>query len=235
MGSFLTAEWRKLVLANYTVDPDILKPFIPAKTELDLWNGSCYVSLVGFMFLNTKLLGIPIPFHRNFEEVNLRFYVKYNDNGEWKRGVVFIKEIVPKPALTFVARSVYNEPYETMPMRHSWKNTEDALQVEYAWKRKKWHRMKVEANPAVMNISEGSEAEFISEHYWGYTKVDENKTSEYEVLHPKWHIYEVKNHSIEVDFGIIYGDSFDFLNSQSPKSVFLAEGSAISVEKGRTI
>ena len=44
----------------------------------------CYVSLVGFMFKNTRLLNIPIPFHTDFEEVNLRFYVKHFDGNEWK-------------------------------------------------------------------------------------------------------------------------------------------------------
>ncbi|MCB9261021.1 MAG: DUF2071 domain-containing protein [Flavobacteriales bacterium] len=113
--TFLKAEWRKLAIANYVVDANVLLDYIPAGTELDLWNGKCYVSLVGFMFQNTRLLGIKIPFHVHFEEVNLRFYVKRFDNGIWKRGVVFIKEIVPKRALTFVANTVYNENYEILP------------------------------------------------------------------------------------------------------------------------
>jgi hypothetical protein len=121
---FLRAEWRKLAMANYAVDPKLFAEFLPAKTEIDLWNETCYVSLVGFMFLETKIKGIKIPFHTNFEEVNLRFYVRYKDRGEWKRGVVFIKEIVPKPALTFVANTVYGEKYETMPMGHRWKMDE---------------------------------------------------------------------------------------------------------------
>src|SRR5262249_31152496 len=119
-GTFLKAEWRKLAMANYAIDKNILTPSIPAKTELDLWNDTCYVSLVGFMFLNTSIKGFKIPFHINFEEVNLRFYVRYQDGTEWKRGVVFIKEIVPKPALTFVANTAYGEHYETMRMDHSW-------------------------------------------------------------------------------------------------------------------
>lgn len=107
-------------MANYVVDKDLLKPYVPNKTELDLWNNKCYLSLVGFMFLNTKVLGFKVPFHVNFEEVNLRFYVRYREGAEWKRGVVFIKEIVSRPALTFVANTIYKEKYETMPMGHSW-------------------------------------------------------------------------------------------------------------------
>lgn len=116
--TFLTAEWRKLLMANYAVDPKLLAPYLPCKTEIDLLEGTCYVSLVGFMFLNTKLMGIKIPFHTHFEEVNLRFYVRYKDGDQWKRGVVFIKEIVPRPALTWVANTIYKENYETMPMEH---------------------------------------------------------------------------------------------------------------------
>ncbi len=104
--TFLKAEWRKLVMANYAVDPALLMNYLPNKTELDFWNGTCYVSLVGFMFQNTKVMGIKIPFHVDFEEVNLRFYVRYKDAGEWKRGVVFIKEIVPKPMLKIVANTI---------------------------------------------------------------------------------------------------------------------------------
>ena len=129
--SFLKAEWRKLALANYAVDPSVLHRYVPAHTVLDSWNGTCYVSLVGFMFVNTRLLGFPIPFHRNFEEVNLRFYVRYQDKGEWKRGVVFIKEIVPRPALTFVANTIYKEHYQTLKMGHDWKDEPHCKKVAY--------------------------------------------------------------------------------------------------------
>src|SRR4051812_45506678 len=108
---FLQAEWRKLAMANYAVDPAVLKRHLPYKTELHLWNDTCYVSLVGFRFVNTRLRGFRVPFHINFEEVNLRFYVRYKDGDQWKRGVVFMKEIVPKPALTFVANAFYKENY----------------------------------------------------------------------------------------------------------------------------
>src|SRR5690606_13167454 len=129
--SFLKAEWRKLAIANYVINPAVLAKYIPPGTELDLWNGNCYVSLVGFMFKNTKLLGLKIPFHINFEEVNLRFYVKRFENGTWKRGVVFIKEIVPKPALAFIANSIYKEHYETMPMLHKWEENDTERIVTY--------------------------------------------------------------------------------------------------------
>lgn len=233
--SFLTAEWRKLVMANYAVDASVLQKFLPAKTELDLWNNTCYVSLVGFMFLNTRLKGIKIPFHVNFEEVNLRFYVRYKHEQEWRRGVVFIKEIVPKPALTFVANTVYKEKYETMPMKHVWINTADTWQVEYAWKKGSWNSFNVIANKLAVAIEVGSEEEFITEHYWGYTKITDQKTSEYQVEHPRWLAYPTKDYRIEVDFENVYGHEFGFLRKEIPQSVFLADGSEIKVNGGRII
>lgn len=233
--TFLQAEWRKLAMANYSVDPKVLEAYLPHKTEIDLWNGICYVSLVGFMFLNTKVKGFKIPFHTNFEEVNLRFYVRYNDKGEWKRGVVFIKEIVPKPALTFVANAIYKENYETMPMNHSWTVTNDSLNVEYKWKKAQWNSFKVTTEPNASMIVENSEEEFITEHYWGYTQIAKGKTAEYGVEHPRWEVYKTKDYLIDVDFGDIYGQNFSFLTSQTPLSVFLAEGSEIKVKEGRRI
>jgi uncharacterized protein len=180
-------------------------------------------------------MGLKIPFHVHFEEVNLRFYVRYKENGEWRRGVVFIKEIVPKPALSFVANTIYNENYETMPMAHAWYRNDESLTVEYKWKKKTWNSFKVRTGLEHYKIEEGSEEEFITEHYWGYTKVKDTKTSEYGVEHPKWDVYKTKDYAIEVDFENTYGPNFTFLKNEIPKSVFLAEGSGIVVKEGRTI
>ena len=229
--SFLTAEWRKLALANYVVNPDVLLPYLPYKTELDIWQGKCYVSLVGFMFANTRLLGIPIPFHTNFEEVNLRFYVRYKDGNEWKRGVVFVKEIVPRHAIAFIANTLYKEHYQTMPMRHLWQQNNGVQLVQYDWKyNQKWQSIQVNASLQTQAIDEGSETEFITEHYWGYTQIDAQQTYEYQVTHPRWEQYAVKNYQINVDFGLVYGKDFAFLNQLEPHSVMLAEGSGITVE-----
>ncbi len=234
--SFLTAEWRKLAIINYEINPSILSKYVPFGTELDLWQGKCYVSLIGFMFVNTRLLGIKIPFHTNFEEVNLRFYVKHFEGKEWKRGVVFIKEIVPKSAITFIANTIYQENYETMPMKHDWVFENDKIEVKYEWKKsQKWYLLKVTANKELLVIEPNSEAEFITEHYWGYAKNTETNTNEYGVRHPRWEQYKVLDYEVNVDFETIYGSEFSFLNEQTPISVILAEGSAISIENKITI
>jgi uncharacterized protein YqjF (DUF2071 family) len=202
---------------------------------MDTWNGICYLSLVGFMFINTRLKGFTIPFHADFEEVNLRFYVRHQEAGKWKRGVVFIKEYVPKPALTLIANIIYGEHYETLPMSHTLHTTIDELTVEYKWKKRRWNSLKIisDSNPGL--IRDGSEEEFITEHYWGYTRISADRTSEYGVEHPKWEVYQTRDYFIDADFGHLYGKEFHFLTSEKPKSVFLAEGSEIKVRHRKPI
>lgn len=233
--TFLEAEWRKLAIASYTVDPSILVPYLPQGTELDFWQDKCYVSLVGFMFVNTKVLGFRIPFHINFEEVNLRFYVRHRQNGIWKRGVVFIKEIVPRPALSFVANTLYNEKYVTLPMSHLWQLQENHWDISYQWGKGLTNSFQVITEKEAILVQENSEEEFITEHYWGYTQINANKTAEYGVEHPKWEVYKTLDYTVDVDFGNLYGMPFEHLKNEKPKSVFLAEGSKIKVKKGTTI
>jgi len=235
--TFLTAEWRKLAMAQYAVDSATLEPYLPAGLELDLFHGKCYVSLVGFLFDKVRLQGVPIPFHTRFEEVNLRFYVRRVDaDGTSRRGVIFIREFVPLPAITIVANAFYEEPYATVPMRHAILHGGSELSVAYEWKhRGSWYAMSVEAAPLPVAISPGSVEEFITEHYWGFTKRSDGGTSQYEVKHPNWVVYPVRKWGIDVDFGALYGEGFAGLSNAEPESVLLAEGSAVSVDSGSRI
>ena len=234
--TFLTAEWRKLIIVNYLIDPDKLLPYLPHKTELDFWNDQCYVSLVGFRFINTKLKGFSLPFHRDFEEINLRFYVRYKDGNTWKRGVTFIKEIVPRPALTFVANSIYSEKYVTLPTKHHWGLHNGSMKVAYEWKHQgAWDSIEVTASSTGLEIMPGSEEEFITEHYWGYTQINDRLTSEYQVEHPRWQTYSVMDHKITVRFGELYGAEFAILKDSLAQSIMLAEGSMISVRAAAKI
>ena len=233
---FLTAEWRKLIMANYIIDPLSLQKFLPAKTEIDLWKGNCYVSLVGFMFQNVRLKGTRIPCHVNFPEVNLRFYVRHKENNEWKRGVVFIHEIVPKPAITFIANTIFKEHYVTLPMRYTWIEEKDHFNVSYQWKKKnKWNRIEVINELTPHSLQAGSEEEFITEHFWGYAAASPTIAAEYQVAHPRWEIYTVNDYTIDCDFSDLFGENFKMLTNKKPDSVFLAEGSPITVFQKKII
>lgn len=217
-------------MINYEVDPAILLPYLPAHTELDLEDGKCFLSLVGFRFENVKLKNIPIPLHRNFPEVNLRFYVKHFDGMIWKCGVVFISEIVPLIAITTVANLLYGEKYRTMPMKATRNTKQDSVVVEYRFKfRGNWQYLRVEAENKLLKLEKMKGAAFITNHFWGYSRRDDKSTTEYHVEHPEWEVYPVKEYDLHCDFEALYGKTFSFLGSAKPASVYLAKGSPIKI------
>ncbi len=225
---FLTAEWRQLAMLNYEVDPSCLAALVPRGTELDSWNGRSYVSMVGFLFLDTRVLGIPIPFHRNFEEVNLRFYVRRKAEDGWRRGVVFVKEIVPRAAIAFVARTLYHEKYVALPMRH---RIDAGVTYEWTFDGRS-QRLSLTPSGAPQPVVPGTEEEFITEHYWGYSAQRAGGTQEYRVEHPPWLVAPATRAELECDAGRLYGEQFAEALRGKPNSAFLAEGSPISVSHG---
>ena len=218
-------------MLNFVVDPEILAPLVPPDTEIDYENGETFVSVVGFLFLNTRLLGLPIPLHRDFEEVNLRFYVRKKSADTWRRGVVFVRELVPRRAIALVARAFYGENYLALPMKHQIEHVDLKLTVEYSWRRgQKWESLKMSADGEPKNIPAGSHAEFITEHYWGYTCVRAG-CSEYRVEHPRWKIWNAETFELRADVATIYSEQFAETLSGPPRSAFIAEGSHIEVQK----
>ena len=217
-------------MLNYVVDSALIEHLVPAGTEIDYDNGETFVSMVGFLFLDTRLLGFPIPLHRDFEEVNLRFYVRKKSADTWRRGVVFIRELVPRRAIALVARAFYGERYFALPMKHDIEHVDGRLSVEYYWRPgKKWEFLKVSASGEPRSIPAGSHAEFITEHYWGYTCVGEG-CSEYRVEHPRWKIWNAATFDFHADVAALYGEPFAETLSQGPRSAFIADGSPITVQ-----
>lgn len=229
---FLTAEWRQLVMLNYAIDPALLEALVPRGTELDAWEGTTYLSLVGFLFANTRVLGMGVPWHRTFEEVNLRFYVRRVVNGEVRRAVTFIKELVPRIMIATTAKLAYNEPYVGVPMRHRHELGSDGTptRIEYAWDSGGgWCSIGVVPDEPGVLAAPGSEQEFITEHYWGYTRQRNGSTVEYEVEHPKWRIWSASQVDVAGDLSVTYGRDFARVLAQPPVSAFLADGSPIAV------
>jgi len=233
---FLTAEWQHLAMLNYEVDASLLVPFIPAGTELDRSEEKVFVSLVGFRFLKTRIFGLlPIPMHSNFEEVNLRFYVRRQAGNEVRRGVVFIREMVPRRAIAFVARRFYNERYVALPMAHEIRSTGDnGLSVAYRWRSgKSWSAIKVETEGKAELPREGSIEQFITEHYWGYAAQPRGGCVEYRVKHPPWRVWQVRRSAFDGDAAKFYGKEIAAVLRGKPQSAFLAEGSAVTVMRGQ--
>lgn len=216
-------------MLNFVVDPKVVAPLVPPGTEIDFENGETFLSVVGFLFLDTRLLGLPIPLHRDFEEVNLRFYVRKKSADTWRRGVVFVRELVPKRAIATIARVFYGEPYLAIPMSHDIEHKDGKLKVEYSWKRgRKTESIKMSANGEPQTIPAGSHAEFITEHYWGYTAV-RGGCSEYRVEHPRWKVWNADAFEFKADVATLYGEQFVEPLSSAPRSVFIADGSPIQV------
>lgn len=231
MAIFLKANWENIIMANYEIAPEILEPFLPKGVELDLFNGKCYVSLVGFMFKKTKLFNISIPYFGTFEEINLRFYVIRKEENQLKRGVVFINETIPYPIVAWMANKLYKEHYTVVPTKHQINCDDSTQNVNFEWLlNKKWNSIYVEASNECFTMRPNSLENFIYDHYYGYTKIDEHKTEEYKLQHPSWKTYKVLDYKIDCDFEAMYGKAFSVLNTTKPEAVFIAEGSSVKVE-----
>jgi hypothetical protein len=230
--AFLTAEWRDLAMLNYEIDPALLAPLVPHGTELDAWNGRTFASVVGFRFRDTRLRGIAIPRHRNFEELNLRFYVRRKAPEGWRRGVVFVKEIVPRRAIAWIARALYNENYFAMPMRHRLEPA-SPRRATYEWFHgRRWNALALEFTGAAALPADDSEETFITEHYWGYARQRDGGTVEYQVEHPRWSVWRAGAATLDCDIASFYGPDFAACLCDVPSSAFLADGSAVTVRRG---
>ncbi len=229
---FLTAEWLNLVLLNYTVPPSLLEPLVPKGTELHLLRGDAYVSVVGFMFANTRVRGIAIPFHSTFEEVNLRFYVKRSVDGEERHAVTFIRELVPRVAIAVAARLAYNEPYISVAMSHR-------LALNPAKPRRAEYRWGVDMRVAGAVVGDGlgrteippadSDEAFMTQRHWGYTRQRNGSTVEYHVAHPVWRVGRMERGTVDGNTERAFGRKFAPIFAGPPSSAFFADGSAVTV------
>lgn len=226
-SSFLTASWRNLVLMNWRVDQSLLAPHLPHGVELDQWDGDYWASMVGFQFQDMSVKGIPAFGYRDFPEINLRFYVKRRINGETRRGVVFIREITPHLMVGWVARTLYNEPYVTLPMRQSVDDKKALYQMKLDGR---WQGLGVKS---VGSLRKQKEPElFITEHYWGYNRQRNGEAMEYQVEHPTWRVCSVELECFDLDIKKLYGPHWAEALKENPDSMVFADGSSVTVHSG---
>jgi uncharacterized protein len=236
---FLTAEWHYIVMLNYAVDPALVAHLVPKGTELDSFGGKTYISLVGFRFERSRVGGLWIPFHSDFDEVNLRFYVKREQPGEIRRGVAFVREVVPRWAVAKAAQILFHENYVSLPIRHQVvEPTSEGgrVQAEYRWRHSgAWNTLRVECSGRPVRPSEGSLEQFIAEHYWGYSAQPNGGCLEYKVEHDPWRVWTATTARFEGNPSGLYGPQLTQCLHGEPDSAFMAEGSSVVVFSGRRI
>lgn len=228
--AFLTAEWRHLALLTFEADPTLLRPFVPRGTELDTHNGRPLISLVGFRFLRARVLGCRVPLHQDFDEVNLRLYVRREVGGELRRGVTFIREIVPRRLIALVARLAYNEPYIALPMHSDVPTGGTPSRVRYTWRISGgWQHLAVTAQGFPVLRDGHEDVRFITDHEWGYSRQRDGSTLEYRVEHQPWRVWIGAQPEVRGDLGVLYGAALGDAIARAPASALFAEGSRVTV------
>jgi hypothetical protein len=235
-------------MLSWPVEPALLAPLLPRRTELDRCAGRAFLSLVAFRFLRTRVRGLPIPLHQDFDEVNLRFYVRRDAEDGPRRGVVFVKELVPRRAIAFVARTLYGEPYHAVKMRHRLEPpapTPDGTgpgaatgsgRFAFEWRfAGRWNRVEAAVRGEPDLAADDSLDAFITEHYWGYTRQRDGGTTEYRVEHPRWRVWRAEAAALDCATAELYGRDLAAPLGGPPSSALVAEGSDVAVHRGRRL
>jgi uncharacterized protein YqjF (DUF2071 family) len=229
---FLTAWWENLFIANFPVPDRLLLPRLPAGLELDRWEGRAFVSLVAFGFRDTRVFGVRWPGYRNFPEINLRTYVRHGID----RGVVFIREFVGLRFVAQIARWCYNEPYRVLPLTNEVAGTHDAIAVDYRLRcGGREHTIRVIGGRPASATPDDRVTHFFKELRWGFGRGRGGHTLRYEVEHPPWLTYPVRDFAIDLDWGELYGPEWAFLTKATPESVILAAGSPVAMYPHRRL
>lgn len=230
-ASFLTAEWRHLLFVNFEIDPTLAQRYVPRGTELDLLDGRALASIVAFRFLKTRLLGVPVPWHRDFDEINLRLYVRHRTPDGWRRGVTFVRELVPRPAIAWTARLAYNEPYRAVRMRHA--ISMDPMtggSLRYGWRQSgSWHEVGATVTGPNQPIEPDSTIGFVTEHYFGYTRQRNDSTVEYAVHHDRWRVWPDATTELKIDIPAVYGADWAPALTAPPFSAFVCDGASVAI------
>jgi len=222
---FLTARWSNLFLGTYAAPEELLRPHLPPGLEFDRRDGQCFVSLVAFDFFDTRVLGMPWPGFRNFPELNLRFYVRHNE----QRGVVFIREFIARRFVASMANWLYNESYIVAPMRSVVMEKPERIHVEHRIEfGERAHVLAATGAKPAFEPKPDSIEHFFKEHEWGFGTMRDRLIG-YRVDHPIWRVYPVNDWTIDIDWTMLYGPSWSVMQGATPYSTILAVGSPVAV------
>jgi uncharacterized protein len=232
--ALITCAWRDVLITTWAVDAALLEPYRPAGTTLDMWNGHGLLSIVGMRFLDLQVAGVAMPFHQDFEQINFRFYVR-RDTEEDRRGVVFLKQIVPSSSMALIATLLYNESFLTTATRYDITRAAQGWTL-YEWMvAGRWNRVSaIRRGEPIMPGSDTIET-FIKDRPWAYTRQADGSTVEFEAQHPVWPIYSTHEMLLDCDVVPLIGAPFVPVLSAQPLSTFVATGSDVTLHPGRSI
>lgn len=232
----ISCSWQNIILVNYRIDPKVLTPYLPKHTSFDLYKGECLISIVGFLFKDVHIMGIPLPYHQLFEEFNLRFYVVHKDKEETKRGVVFLREFVPNSGITLAANTFAREKYRKYPMKHAVRKMNGAVSASYSFEVKNhWNSVSAKAEALEREILPGSLEDFIADHYYGYNIWYGNRTLEIQLKRPAWKYQKLLSFGVDCRFEDFYPPPFIPFLYEEPHSVQFVSGSPVDMMPSRII
>jgi uncharacterized protein len=239
--ALLAGHVRFAVFTTYEVDRRVLEPLVPAGTELDPWQGRTFISLVAFEMTDSRLCGVPLPFARAYDQINLRFYVRRPlADGSRRPGVVFLRELVPVPALVVGARLLYRERYERQPVSARVRPPDPAGgrpgRAIYRWRRHdQLHRLAVDFAAPLELPAEGTLERFLAERHWSYAAPADGHTREVRFDHPPWRVWQARAARLAPSTAASFGERFERALASEPASAFVAEGSRMRLHRPHAV
>jgi len=191
----LTQTWNDLLFAHWPVAADRLRDLVPARFDLDLFDGQAWVGVVPFQMTNVTPRLVPaLPWISAFPELNVRTYVRVGD----KPGVYFFSLDAGNPLAVGAARTLLNLPYFTAEMRVD----TDGRRVDYASRRRSPPSAEFRASYRPHGYAEppaeGTLEYFLTERYCLYATDHQRRAYRLEIHHPPWQL-ETANADIAIN------------------------------------
>ena len=227
-GPVLSMEPTDLLMLNYAAAPEVLQPFVPAGTELDLLEGSAFVSVVAFRGVNLRAYRLPLK--REVRQINVRFYVRREEAGALRRGAVFLKELVSSRRVARGGRVGYGEPFEYAPIIASAEEAGEARIIRYDWGRREQACSVAAARTAPPRAAvAGTPESFFTERHWGYNRTSRGRTREYRVEHPPWLVSPARVVAAPADPGGYKVPVLSEVLMAAPHSAYVVKATYMSV------
>jgi len=201
-------EWNNAIFLHWQVELTELEKFVPKDLEIDLFEGNPWISVVAFTMENIRPKNLPpFPPISDFDEINIRTYVKSNN----KTGVYFLSIEGGTSLSCKIAKGISELPYryskiERTENHYESSNSEfnDKLDIEFTIGKE---------------LNEKTELDkWLTERYALFQDTD-RAINEFEIHHLEWPINEITLKKVELDY-----QRFDKLINNSPNKTQYSKG-----------